>query len=146
MAHFSLDILIDSKLSSLPDTVKFPKTETFPRLVKYSKEARWCSPNSLPRFSASDLASLRLSLELQTPSNVTRLIGLQLKKWRAFCLDFAMFQRITHLMMLTVAASLSAFHGSSPLQRNKVMSGTSNRLYSASSVLVLQMFAPIYIF
>ena len=76
MVRFSAAILIVSTLSSLPDTpFNAGKTETFPRpfshglTVKNSKGARWCSPNSLQRFSDSDFVSLRFSLEIKTPSN-----------------------------------------------------------------------------
>ena len=80
LARFSAAILIVSTISSLPDEpLKAGKTETFPKSfshgvsVKNLKRARWLksSPNFL--HSSSDVASLRISLKLQTPLNAMRL-------------------------------------------------------------------------
>ena len=72
-------------------------------IVSNSKWTRWCFPNSLQRFSASDLASLRFNLNLQTPSNAMRLEWSS-DKQIVFSFDFEMLWRITHLMLLTVAS------------------------------------------
>ena len=118
MARFYVAILIVSTLLSLPDTqstenTNFSKALFCSLTVKNTKGTWWCSPYSLQRlqtFSASDLASLRLSLDLQTPLKTMHLKWSSGKR-RAFSLEFSMFWRIIHLMLLTVASALSASQG-----------------------------------
>ena len=96
MTYFSAAILIVSTFSSLPDTpLKAGKTEKFPKPFSHGltvklKRGTVVFAKSSHIFSASELASLRLSLDLQTPLNATRLVR-SLGKQRAFSLDFAIF-------------------------------------------------------
>ena len=77
---------------------------------KKSKGARWCSLRSLQKFSVSELAFIRLRLDLQTLSNDTCLRSSSGKRI-VFFLEFAMFWQITYPMPLTVDSALSASHG-----------------------------------
>ena len=88
----SVATFIVSTLSLLPNTqLKAEKTKTFPSLFFHGlmvKKLRVTVvlPNLLQRFSASELASLCLSLDLQTHSNTC-----YLGKQKTFSPDFAMF-------------------------------------------------------
>ena len=98
--------LMVSTLTSLPDTPlktgKYKKKfKTFSHGVKMNnlKGTWWCSPNSLQKFYVSDLASLRLRLDLQIPS-ITIPLRRCLGKRRAWSLDFTMVCRILNLMLV----------------------------------------------
>ena len=59
---------------------ELPLQSTKSRSKRQQHEMRYSPKLSLQRFSASDLASLRLSLDLQTPSNATVSGGLQVNE------------------------------------------------------------------